>query len=208
MAKLPNPPGTVELARRAPAEVHRLPGGTLLARIYARGGRHPSVWSAFRTDGPLGGRFDHHDPSHPEQRRGVLYGAVEVSTCVAEVFGDTRVLDRAAAERCVAAFRTTRALALLDLGGEWPTRAGASQAISSGPRPRAQRWECAIYDAYPQVDGLWYPASMRGGGMAFALLERAEDALPAGPELDLVLTHPGLLPDLVRITDRLGYLLR
>ena len=208
MAKLPNPPAPTELAQRAPAEVYRLPAGSLLARIYARGGRHPTIWSAFRTQGPLGGRFDHHDPAHPEQRRGVFYGALDVSTCVAEVFQDTRVLDRAAAERCLTAFRTTRALALLDLTGEWPTKAGASQAISSGPRPRAQRWARAIYEAFPELEGLWYPASTRGGGIAFALFERTEYAMPAGPELDLALTHPGLLSDLIQVADRLGYLLR
>jgi len=29
-------------------------------------------------------------------------------------------------------------------------------AIGTGPRPRAQRWSRAIYDAYPDLDGLYY----------------------------------------------------
>ena len=207
MVKLPNPPSAAELALRTPAQLHQLPAPTLLARIYARAGAHPTTWSAFRGIGPLAGRFDHHDPSRPE-RRAVLYGATDLATCVAEVFQDTRVVDRARADRCLVAFRTVRPLTLLDLSGSWPTRAGASQAIASGPRPRAQRWSRAIHAAYPDVDGLWYPASMRGGGTAFMLYERAEDALPPGADIDLPLTHPGLLPDLVRAADSLGYLLR
>jgi hypothetical protein len=100
-----------------------------------------------------------------------------------------------------------RSVRLLDLTGGWPTRAGASQAIASGPRGRAQAWARAIYEAYPAVEGLWYPSSMHGGPTALVLFERAEDALPAAPEVAIPLSHPGLLPDLVRAADVLGYLI-
>lgn len=131
-----------------------------------------------------------------------------MATCIAEVFQGTRVVDRAGDDRCFTAFRTTRAVRLLDVTGDWPTRAGVSQAIASGPRSRAQAWARAIYEAYPTLEGVWYPSSMHGGHPAVALFERAVDALPAEPELDVPLTHPGLLPDLVRAANVLGYLIR
>src|SRR4051812_6110554 len=67
-------------------------------------------------------------------------------------------LDRA--EPWLVAFDTARALRLLDLTGPWPTAAGASMAISTGLRARAQRWSRIIYAAYADLDGLRYPSSM------------------------------------------------
>lgn len=205
MPKFPWPPPPDSL-RGARAAHHTLRPGTLLARVYPRAGRHPTTWRDFRFDGPLAGaRFDHHVTG---ERRGVLYAALDLVTCVAEVFQGSRVVDRFADDRCLAAFRLTRPVRLLDLTGDWPTRAGASQAISSGPRPRAQAWARAIYDAYPMVEGLWYPASMHGGQPALVLFERAELALAPSPDLDVPLSHPGLLPDLTRAAGSLGYLFR
>ncbi len=138
----------------------------------------------------------------------MLYGARHLVTCVAEVFQGSRLVDRVAADRCLAGFRLTRSVRLLDLTRDWPTRAGASQALASGPRPRAQAWARTIYEAYPGIDGIWYPSSMHGGHAAFVLFERAERALPRSPDLDVPLSHPGLLPDLVRAAGSLGYLIR
>lgn len=205
MAKFPWPP-TVDDLRRIRPERHTLRSGSLVARIYARGGLFPSTWNEFRHAGPIGSaRFDHHVPG---EHRGVLYGATSLATCAAEVFQGTRVVDRAADDRCFAAFRTTRTVRLLDITGDWSTRAGASQAIASGPRTRAQAWSRVIYDAYPTVEGMWYLSSMHGGHLAVVLFERAADALPADPEIDVPLTHPGLLPDLTRAANALGYLIR
>lgn len=189
-----------------PADVLTLRTGTLVARIYARGGAHPTTWPAFRTDGPIASaRFDHHVTG---ESRGVLYGARDLTTCVAEVFQSTRVVDRISDDRWFVAFRLARAVRLLDLTIDWPTRAGASQAISSGSRLRAHAWARSIYEAYPKVEGLWYPSSMHGGHPALVLFERAHSAMPDDPEIDTPLAHPGLLPDLIRTAGRLGYLLR
>ena len=205
MPKFPGPPPAGVL-RGIPPDRHTLRSGSLLARIYPRGGAHPTTWRQFRLDGPLpGARFDHHVAGH---QRGVLYAARALVTCVAEVFQASRVVDRVAADRCLAAFRLTRSVRLLDLTRDWPTRAGASQALASGPRPRAQAWARTIYEAYPSIEGIWYPSSMHGGHPALVLFERAEGALPSTPDLDVPLTHPGLLPDLVRAAASLGYLLR
>jgi hypothetical protein len=137
-----------------------------------------------------------------------MYAGRDLATCVAEVFQGSRVVDRFAGDRFLAAFRLTRSIRLLDLTGDWPTRAGASQALASGPRPRAQAWARAIYETYPGLEGIWYPSSMHGGHPAIALFERAESAVPATPELDVPLSHPGLLADLTRAASLLGYLLR
>ena len=136
----------------------------------------------------------------------MLYAARDLVTCVAEVFQGSRLVDRVAADRFIAGFRLTRSVRLLDLTGDWPTRAGASQALASGPRPRAQAWARTIYEAYPKVEGIWYPSSMHGGSPALVLFERAETALPTTPDVDVPLSHPGLLPDLVRAAGSLGYL--
>lgn len=205
MPKFPGPPGPEEVRRVRPA-YRSLRAETSLARIYARGGKYPTTWNGLRFAGPLAGaRFDHHVEGG---RRGVMYCARSLVTCVAEAFQGARLVDRFADERCLAIFRLTRSVRLLDLSGDWPTRAGASQAISTGPRSRAQEWSRAIYDAYPSVEGLWYPSSMHGGHPSAVLFERAEDALPVAAELDVPLSHVGLLPDLARGANTLGYLLR
>ena len=102
--------------------------------------------------------------------------------------------------------RLVREVRLLDLRGAWPTRAGASQAISSGPRPRAQSWARAIRSAFPHLDGLAYPSSMRGGGVAVALFDAAADALPDAPEGAWRLDHPALAGPLARIAQDIGYI--
>jgi hypothetical protein len=159
-----------------------LPAGTLLVRIYSRGGAHPVDWNAFRFYGPLDARFDHHGPPPSLQARGILYAATLAVTCLAERSQAARTIDPYTGEPWLAAFRLRRAVRLLDLTGAWPTRAGTSMAINSGQRPRARRWSQAIYAAYPQAEGIWYGSSMYGNAPAVALYERAQSALPHTPE--------------------------
>ena len=54
-------------------------------------------------------------------------------------------------------------------------------ALSSGPRARAQGWSRALYEAFPDAQGLWYPSSMMGGQHALALYERARPAIAPLP---------------------------
>lgn len=206
MAKLPNPPGREELARLGP-EIVVLPGDTLLFRIYFRGGTHPAHWSEFRSFGPLASaRFDHHpEPAGAHADRGVLYAAAAIKTCAAEVFQEKRNVDTREREPWLAGFSLASPLALLDLTGDWPTRAGASMNINSGPRPRSRRWSRAIHDAYPEVKGLLYASSMHGNRPAVALYERAAEAIPRRPDVHVPLFHPGLLGGLEEIAEELGY---
>src|SRR2546426_6779076 len=92
LAKFPEPPPSADLAARIGPEVKPIPPGSVLWRVYFRGGPHPASWNQFRTHGPVSsGRFDHHDPPPHGQERAILYAAAEGPTCLAEVFQDTRV---------------------------------------------------------------------------------------------------------------------
>jgi hypothetical protein len=176
-----------------------------LWRLYFRGGRHPTFWNTFRAYVPTSGRFDPQVPPPSVQARMILYAAERGPTCLAEVFQDTRVIDRTARDPWLAAFSLDQPLDLLDLTGPWPTRAGASQAISSGPRPRAQRWSRAIYEAYPACRGICYRSSMYGGSPCVALYDRASAALPARPVFHRPLIDPALLTALKRVARETGY---
>lgn len=206
MAKLPRPPDQVPEPRRE--DLITLAAGTRLWRVYSSAGAHPMSWDAFHTWGPVStARFDHHDPPPHAPGKAILYAGMEGPTAVAEVFQETRVIDRQRRRPWIVAFKLVEAIELLDLTGDWPTRAGASRAISTGRRDRAREWSRAIYDAF-DVAGLYYRAALSGHGHSVALYERAERALPASPELHIPLDHPGMDVPLQEVARRFGYLLR
>ena len=185
---------------------------TSLARVFRSAGAHALRWDEFRVAGPLAtARFDPH-PATPDDRPvvapgyGVMYVGLSLRTCLAEAFQAARVVDRHTGRPTLAVFRPARALRLLDLTGTWPTRAGASQAISSGPRPRARAWARAIFAAYDDIDGLWYRSSMNAGQPAVCLWQRAADAIAAPADALLPLDAPGLALPIARECRRLGYL--
>lgn len=212
MAKLPEPPSRRELIARTGPDTRSLPRGTLLWRIYFRGGRHPTTWSMFRGFGPMNGRFDHHLPDprgEPRQQadRAILYLAAHGPTCIAEAFQETRTIDRKARDPWLVGFRIRRPVTLLDLTGSWPTRAGASMKISSGPRPTVQRWSRTIYATYPEIEGIYYGSSMHANEPCVALYEHAVDALPPRPLFNRRLSDPTWLETLRSTAADLGYLL-
>jgi len=102
-------------------------------------------------------------------------------------------------------FSLTREVPLLDLVGLWPTRAGASTAIHSGPRPRSQAWARAVYEAFPRLEGVLYCSSMNANQPAIALFERALSALPPLPTSNDPLSNPLLRALLLRYATRLGF---
>jgi hypothetical protein len=124
---------------------------------------------------------------------------------LAEVFQAKRRIDVRAAHPMLATFEIAREVPLLDLTGLWPTRAGASTAIHSGPRPRAQAWARALYDAFPRTDGVLYCSSMNANQPCIALFERAAAALPPLPTSNDALSNPLLRALLLRFATRLGY---
>jgi hypothetical protein len=207
VAKLPLPPPKEDLVRIG-AEIHPLQAGTVIWRIYAQGGPHPTTWNQFRAWGPTSARFDHHLPPPGLQDREILYGAIgadAAATTIAEVFQETRTVDRARNAYTWVAIRTVADLHLLDLTGNWPTRAGASMALASGPRPRARLWSAAIHEAYPEVDGLIYSSSMNRNEPCVALYERARRAMPRYPSFNRTFSDPALLGMLKNPCAQLGY---
>lgn len=169
----------------------------MLWRIYFQGGRHPSEWNEFRGFGSLStARFDHHARRRrPEQKRKILYAATTVQICAAEVFQETRTIDRSGRNPWLVGFELRADLDLLDLTGEWPTSAGASMAIgSSESRSLTRHWSRSIYGAYPGVAGLWYASSMYGNQPAVALYEKAQPFLPESPLFHVPLTYEGNVP--------------
>lgn len=208
MAKLPaTPPSTNEL-RELGAETRRVSTDDVLLRIYRRGGEHPTNWDTFRNFGPLNARFDHHpDSDTPKNHPGhaIYYAATHLTTCLAEVFQDTRVINTARRVPWLVAFEPSRPLELLDLTGTWPTRAGASMKINTGPRPYARTWSRGFYEAFRSIDGIVYPSSMHANEPAVALYERARDTLPEQPLDQRPLRDPALLGDIKRSAVALNY---
>lgn len=201
MPKFPEPPARLAVAPATTA----FPAGTRLWRIYFAGGMDPGTWNGFRFFGPTNSRFDHHDPLPQLQGKGILYAAGNATTCLAEVFQIARVVDRVSNAPWLVGFELDRGVELLDLTGNWPTQAGASMAINSGPRPRARRWSNVIHSSYSAVEGLFYGSSMRGNQPAVALYERAATAVPAAPFFIRPLADPTLRGRLSVAAAEIGY---
>lgn len=209
MAKFPEPPPASELQAIAAVE-KTMAAGTVLWRIYSRGGRHPTLWSTFRYFGPLNGRFDHHlpdaDGSPHIQDRGIYYATEDLVTSLAEVFQETRTIHRnATTQPWIVAFELAAPVRLLDLTTTWPTRAGASMALNSGPRPRSRRWSRAIYQAYSDLHGLYSASSMHANRPMVTLYERARRAFPEHPLVHRPLNDPAMLVGLDRAAFTIGY---
>lgn len=216
MTKLPRSPDRARLESLKPA-LTSLPAGQPLSRVYLRTGRHPVRWSDLRYFGPVqSGRFDHHEPasggSGQLQSRGIMYCALADDTslagldaCLAEVFQSTRTISLTIDTPAWAVFALTAELTLLDLRGKWPTRAGASQALNSGPKSSARRWAQALHKIYPDVQGLIYPSSMAGGRDVVALNERALHAIPAAPQIHYDLADRKINRVLRKAAGSIGY---
>ena len=211
MAKVPRLPSAAVLGTLVPA-VATLASGALVWRLYFRAGRYPTRWNDFRHVGPAASaRFDHHEGKAPTgQDRAVLYAAEDPTTCFAEVFQRTRVIGRRHAAPSLVAFETAAAVRLLDLTGGFPTRAGASMALMTSPRPVARNWARAFYEAWPDLAGLCYPSGMYANRRQFVFNERARASgfLPPRPAFHRALEDPSLLPVLKKIAADLGYALR
>ena len=205
MEKLPEPPARFVARGSFQTRV----AGSRLWRIYFRSGKHPTRWDEFRYFGPTSSRFDHH--THPKrlQTRGILYatsGNDAILTALAEVFQDTRHVDRKRNRPWLVAFDLGAPLTLLDTGGRWPVRAGGNMAINLGSRTKSRAWSRTIYSSYPNAEGIWYPSSVTNLRCA-ALYERASHALPTSPALNEPLDSPKLLGGLLQLTTKLGYTL-
>ena len=117
MPKVPRTP-THDRLDAPPPDVHALPAGSTVWRIYFRGGRHPTRWNRFRRVGPTDARFDHQiELPAADQERAVLYASGDPVTCFAEVFQRTRLVNRRHNEPWLVGFETAAPAPLLDLTG-------------------------------------------------------------------------------------------
>jgi hypothetical protein len=209
MPKFPNPPD-VEVIQGINPALRTLTKGTSLARVYFTEGYYPTGWNEFRHYGPTGARFDHHlvdmRGGPYAQDRSILYCATAADTCFAEVFQETRRINRTRRAPWLAVFVLQQDVDLLDLTGPYPTRVGASMAINTGNRARAREWAKRFYKAYDATQGLYYPSSMNGND-AVALTDRANQAgcMPDSPDLNRSLADDVLLDVLKNSAYRLGY---
>jgi hypothetical protein len=55
----------------------------------------------------------------------------------------------------LATFVLQKDVDLLDLTGAFPTRVGASVAISTGSRSRVREWAKVLYEAYDVLHGIY-----------------------------------------------------
>ena len=93
----------------------------------------------------------------------------------------------------------------MDLTGNFPTQAGASMTINTGPRRRARGWSRLFHTTYPGIDGLYYASSMYANKPCVALYERS-DPHGIGPlSIHRALADPVIYSMLNRAGVTLGY---
>ena len=207
MAKLPRVPDAARLRDVAPS-VETL-SGVRLHRIYERGGRYPTLWNAFRQVGPVS-RFDHHvrrgDERPTYQDRGILYAAADMPTAFAEYFQRNRRINRALHQPWLVSFALSGELRLLNLTDTFCVRIGASAKLVSGPFLHAQNWSRGFYEAYPEIQGLYYRSSLTNRPTV-ALYERANrlGVFPSNPLLHRALADPTLHNALLAVGEEIGY---
>lgn len=198
MPKLPNAPNLNRL-RALESALRTLDTRKLWHGIYRRSGEHPTRWDALRFHGPTAARFDHHLPNDSGeaklQDRGILYLASDVPTCLAEVCQDNREVDPIDRHPWLVSFRFGTALSVLDLTETFAIRAGASMKLMSGPKSQARNWARGFYEAYSNIDGLYFLSSMTNRPVA-AIFERALDRRPFP---DTPLFHRSLSDPLLHI---------
>lgn len=161
-ARLPDPPSTAELRTLGirDDEYRVIQTDESWWRVHRTTGDHVLAWNAFREHGPHL-RFDPHPPpARQHDGIGVWYGASGPTPALAEAFQAERTIDRFRVDPYLSGLRFTRELRLLDLAadsvGAWPTRAGGTFALSTGPHSITQRWARRIIEAFPNLDGLRY----------------------------------------------------
>lgn len=209
MTKLPNAPDLEHLKTLTPSLIS-IPKGTTLHRIYLRGGAHPTLWNAVRFFGPTPARFDHQTRDaggNPhEQERGIFYATTDIVTALAEVFQETRAVNRQHRQPWLVSFAVAYDMTLLDLSDTFPVRAGGSMKIVSGATLYSQNWSRAFYECYANIQGIYYPSSMTNRPI-MALYERVVPAgpFPPAPRFHRALEDALLLEPLRNACQEIGY---
>ena len=209
MPKLPRAPD-VERLRATPPAIIEIGPDIQLFRIYKRGGDFPTLWNQFRHYGPLS-RFDHHVPDDADdpcsQSRGVLYAASDLATTLAEFFQHRRRrINRYDQVPWLAAFRLPGTIRLLDLTDTFSVLVGASSKLFTGPFRHSQAWSRGFYDAYPDIQGLYYRSSLTNR-ITVVFYERTDtqQLFPATTGMHRPLDSPLMLRSLTIAAQEIGY---
>ena len=187
-----------------------MPRGSVVHRVYRRGGAYPTLWNTFRFFGPTSARFDHQlsdeGGGRSEQKRGVLYAATDIVTALAEAFQQGRTVNRTANRPWLVSFALSGELRLLELTGTFPVSVGASMKLASGPTLYSQNWSRGFYERYLAIHGLYYHGSLTNRPV-MALYERALDAgvFPPTPSVHRSLDDPLLIEPLRNACRTIGY---
>ena len=130
----------------------------------------------------------------------MYYAARALSSCIVEVFGDTRIVEFG--EWHVASPSLNRSLTLLDLRGNGSMQVGSVAALSKiADYPIAQAWSRYFYDnpaIFRRLDGLLY-LNAHNDAEALALYERASGALVCPEDRIIRLDNPKLRPTILDI---------
>jgi RES domain-containing protein len=203
VVKLPLPPApealTLEEGDLAPVARH-----TVLWRLHRTAGENVIAWNALRFWGPSHARFDPQQPPPGPSDRGVSYAALDITTCLAELFQDRRAVDTVRGAPYLTAWRPGRTLHLLDLTGTWPIRNGASHLINTGPHDLCRAWARAIDSRWADLDGLWHVSAMTGEP-EIALFTAAADTFPPRPLFSRPLSDPGTRGWVAAAAEQIGY---
>lgn len=178
-----------------------------LWRVCRTTGPHAQPWNVGRAFGPLAGmRWEPHvTPPHSQPDRAVLYTATDIATAVAEVWQVSRRIDVALGRPILVRATPARALRLLDLtdASTWPLRQGAAASLPHAPRTTCRAWARAIFDAAPELDGLYVPSTLTGKNVV--LFPAGVGALPQSADLTIPADDPAAKALLQTIAARIGY---
>ncbi len=202
----------MERLRATPPSLITIEPNLMLHRIYKRGGNHPTLWKTFRNFGPLS-RFDHHlvndrGEAHV-QERSVFYAATDIPTALAEYFqGNDRRINRFRDQPWLVSFRLAGQVQLLNLSDTFCVRIGASMKLTSGPFTSAQAWSRGFYEAYPEIQGLYYPSSLTNRPtIAFYDRSSSDTLFPTNTRLHRELKSPLMHRALIITSHEIGYAL-
>lgn len=174
-------------------------------------GEHPGV-------GVLYGILEHGALTQTEKQAGkqAQSGTLEPSeggledtafaAAILEVFQAQRMIRVGDGAPTLVGFEPVRTLRLLDLSdSDWVTVAGGNSAISSGERMRSRAWARAIFEHYPDIDGVVAASSLVPTARVATLWTSAANALPDHPSALIRLDRPELAGVIDRIAERYGY---
>jgi len=116
----------------------------------------------------------------------VLYASETVEGAFIETFGRNPgvnvVRESQLAERSLALIEALRPLTLVDLIGPGLAQIGATNLLTAGPHPLAQRWSRALWSHPGRPDGLAYRARHDPSCICVAIFNRAARSVRAVPE--------------------------